>query len=309
MTGRLLAFDRSAAVKSLGGFIHIYNVKEPTKCAMPAEFALKATAFQGPLEAIVVALPRTAAKSIRNMLKVLGEIFSLNSSKTLYKISLKAWLPDLEKGCLMVGESPASVRPFFPEEVWRLQRFPGTVLIRGPKSEDEILERWSKLSEIKAKGDRLVQISQSESHRTWFVRSPLRKCDAGNLAPWIVMASGHCFNCGRPGHTERCCPNMKKRCRICNSTSHTAEVCEARSAHMRTDTARRYVSMIGSYLTSFKDDMLPNDLAYFLGRVSSIVRVRISRNDYRNGQQQQQQPARKQRPKSPQQPQPQQQKP
>ena len=204
MNPSILAFDRTVTVKTLGGFLHIYNVVDPKHCIMPAEVAQKAIPFKGPLDQIVVSLPRSAAKSARNMLKILGETSPLNVTKTLFKIvARKPWLKDLEKGCLMVGATPASVRPFYPEEVWRAQRCLGTVLVRGPNSADVILERWPKLAEIKAREDHLVQICQSESKSTWFVRSPLRKCDANNLSPWVVIASGHCFNCGRPGHTER----------------------------------------------------------------------------------------------------------
>ena len=282
MNPSILAFDRTVTVKTLGGFLHIYNVVDPKHCIMPAEVAQKAIPFKGPLDQIVVSLPRSAAKSARNMIKILGEVSPLNVTKTLFKIvARKPWLKDLEKGCLMVGATPASVRPFYPEEVWRAQRCLGTVLVRGPNSAEEILEKWPKLAEIKAREDHLVQICQSDSKRTWFVRSPLRKCDASNLSPWVVIASGHCFNCGRPGHTERNCPNKKKRCRYCNSTSHTGEVCEARCVHLRADTARKYAFMVSGFIKSFNDhDELPSEVAFYLGKLGSAVRSLKRRNCY-----------------------------
>ena len=69
--------------------------------------------------------------------------------------------------------------------------------------------------------------------------------------------------------TPKGAAQTKKSCRISNSTSHTAEVCEACCARQRNDTTRRYVSMICVLLKPFKDDMLPNKLAYLLGRMST----------------------------------------
>ena len=75
MNPSILAFDRGLAVKVLDGFLHVYSAVEPKKSSMPAEVAHKATTFKGPLDAVVVALPRSAAKSAWNMLEILGTVF------------------------------------------------------------------------------------------------------------------------------------------------------------------------------------------------------------------------------------------
>ena len=267
--------------KHWAGSLHIYDVVDPKHCIMPAEVAQKAIPFRG------VDWTRSSWRSRgrpRRALgicsKILGEIFPLNVTKTLFKtVARKPWLKDLEKGCLMVGATPASVRPFHPEEVWRAQRCLVSVLVRDPNSANDTIERWPKLVEMKAREDHLVQICQSESKRTWFVCSPLRKCDANNLSPWVVIASGHCFNCGRPGHTERNCPNKKKRCRFCNSTIHSGEVCEARCMHLRADTARKYAFMVCGFIKSINDyDELLSEVAFFLGKLGSAVRSLKRRN-------------------------------
>ena len=87
MNPSILAFDLTVTVKTLGGFLHIYNVVDPKHCIMPAEVAQKAIPFKGPLDQIVVSLSRSAAKSARNMLKFWAKLSRLMLLKRFLRSS------------------------------------------------------------------------------------------------------------------------------------------------------------------------------------------------------------------------------
>ena len=277
-----LSFVATVKVDNQSGILFIYDTREPDEACLKRarELARSAVPIQGVHDSVAVALP-TPFKGALARLSALGKVTRLNSTHTLFQV--KAWRQEFAKGCLVIDNQIAAVRPFYPKETWEAHRGVGTVLIRGPVSIEEILDRWHKLSEIVEKDKKdgtapRVSISLSKSGKTWLVRSPLRKRDAKGLQPWTVIASGHCFCCGRPRHTERDCPNRKSKCRICNSPYHTAEVCDARDTALKVETALVYVNTVRSFLKSFrKGEVLPKEVGYFLGKAAAAVRNRKSR--------------------------------
>lgn len=247
---RFLFATESASFAVVAGVGHIYNEERPTNSWVPPYINVSKIV---PCEisqnrAFVVHV--RSQKPVAHLLKVFGETTGLNASHTAFKVVFKNKPhPCLACGYLMVGRAFAEIRPFLPEDVWAKTPHVTTLLLRGPNSEDEIFEWWPALKE--------KQAAVYRQGKTWFIKSSFRKHAApersGPRSSWKLVASGHCFSCGHAGHSEASCPCHRSRCRLCGSSTHTAEVCPAPAKKISPNVASKKLGTIKKALKLVKD--------------------------------------------------------
>ena len=276
--------SRAGASLVLDGIVHLFEGHPPKECMLPGNVRLRAAPCAPGCDAYVVYTPR-AVKGAFSLLSEIGKVTRLNSVCTLFKITapFKGWVPELKAGCLALNDSPAFIRPYVSTKAWKVCRRAGTLLLRGPQDVDAIWGWWPALGKANEEAAAAgkpppVAITRSASGRTWFIHSPFRKADAPARGRWTLIPAGHCFGCGRPGHTESNCPVRKAQCALCGSCSHTAEVCNRRECRLSRDTARKHLWQVGAFVREFPAKQeLPRELCFHISRACGLV-AKFKRN-------------------------------
>ena len=241
--------SEAASFAEVGGVGHVFKEAKPNESWVPPTVDLQRIkrCEIGQNRAFVVHV--RSQKPVAHLLKVFGEVKGLNSARTAFKVVFENEPPRcLERGYFMVGRAFAEIRPFLPDDVWAKTPHVTSLLLRGPNSENEILEWWPALRE---------QATVFSRGKSWIIRSGFRKRSApertGKRATWKLIASGHCFACGHAGHTEAVCPCHRSKCRLCGSPAHTAEVCPAPVKKLSINMAAKKIAAIRKALNLAKE--------------------------------------------------------
>ena len=281
----------------IGGYVHLYSVDQPKECKIEAKTLEHAQVCEDCGKDgsyglyLCVKEGMRVSPHIEELLKILAEnVEKRNEQRTFYKLSGNfKWMDELRCGCLVVEQYQAYIRPWVDEEQWKEQRHRATLFVRGPKSCEDITKWWEELGaecqrvikDGRGKEEPAAIVKKGSGHEgTFVIISRFRKCDIPKQVPegWIIIPSGHCFQCGRAGHTERRCPLRRLPCcGLCGQPNHTESVCPWKRTRLMN--VVNAVSSLGKARQYIRVQLKGQDLPPNISNVITQLKAQVEKYD------------------------------